>query len=264
MLLILSLSVSLLFPVLVNAELIDNADGTVTDNVSGLTWLKESLPAPGEDGKTWTEAMLWANALVFAGHDDWRLPSALEFGVGTPDLLWNSTNNEFGNLYGNVWGNPAYASDIAPMQYYPCCYYWTSTEHPASVTEAVSFFVSYDGLWLNQFMAKTTQARYTAVRGVAKQTIAPQCNDGYDNDNNGLIDYPDDEGCSSLEDNTEFTCTGILAILKCRPFLPYKYRFGWLCFHIDDSTICLRWLVTVIVIGVIVAGGFWFFKRKKD
>ena len=31
----------------------------------------------------------------------------------------------------------------------------------------------------------------------------PQCNDGVDNDLDGLTDFPDDPGCESLADNTE-------------------------------------------------------------
>ena len=31
----------------------------------------------------------------------------------------------------------------------------------------------------------------------------PECNDALDNDGDGLLDYPDDTGCDSLQDNTE-------------------------------------------------------------
>ena len=31
----------------------------------------------------------------------------------------------------------------------------------------------------------------------------PECNDGMDNDGDGLIDFPEDPGCSSAEDDTE-------------------------------------------------------------
>ncbi|MBP6908428.1 MAG: carboxypeptidase regulatory-like domain-containing protein [Candidatus Pacebacteria bacterium] len=35
-----------------------------------------------------------------------------------------------------------------------------------------------------------------------------QCEDGVDNDSDGMIDYPADTGCSSLSDNTELTTSG--------------------------------------------------------
>jgi hypothetical protein len=189
------------------AQLIDNGDGTMTDPNSHLTWLTKSLPPTGDlNCKTWSEAMSWAESLVFANHDDWRLPSAIEFGKGTPDLQWNSTNNEFGNLYGIVWGNPADQSSISPM-FYPCCNYWTSTENPGNSSEAASFFISYDGLWLNKFFTKSTCMRYTAVRGTNAPDIAPQCRDGYDNDNDGRIDYPADPSCSSPDGTSEGRAT---------------------------------------------------------
>jgi len=35
------------------------------------------------------------------------------------------------------------------------------------------------------------------------EMVPPQCSDGKDNDNDGLIDYPHDPGCTSLEDDDE-------------------------------------------------------------
>lgn len=75
------------------AQLVDNANGTVTDTRTGLMWLTRALPGAGEEAKSWTAAMRWANALATAGFDDWRLPSSLEFTTGVPDLLWNSTED---------------------------------------------------------------------------------------------------------------------------------------------------------------------------
>jgi hypothetical protein len=248
---------------LVHAGLNDNGDGTVTDADTGLMWLKESFPRTGTPEttlKTWKQAMLWGNSLSFAGYNDWRLPSALEVASGVPDLLWNSVNNEWGHLYGVEWGNPANEAAIAPMHNYPCCSYWTSTEDPANSARAAAFFVSYDGLWLNEFHAKTSVMRFTAVRGAPKPVKAPQCRDGYDNDGNGYVDYPDDVGCSSAEDDKEFTCKGIIGLFTCRA-LGLDYR--WLCFKIDDSTICLERIYVVVGVIVISAFGFWWFRRKR-
>jgi len=161
----------------VQAELTDNGDGTVTDTDTGLMWLKESLPVylgPGEpyDLKTWIQAMLWADSLDFAGYSDWRLPSALKIiNTGVPDLQWHSVNNEWGHLYGIEWSDPESETDIAPMVGYPCCFYWTSTEDPSNSSYAAEFFISYDNLWLNQFQQKSSQLRYTAVRGAPIPTL---------------------------------------------------------------------------------------------
>jgi hypothetical protein len=51
----------------------DNGDGTVTDNVTGLMWMKDM----GEK-MTWEEAMAYAETCTFAGYNDWRVPSIKE------------------------------------------------------------------------------------------------------------------------------------------------------------------------------------------
>lgn len=44
---------------------------------------------------------------------------------------------------------------------------------------------------------------FTACGGSAGLSGKTQCNDGKDNDGDGKIDFPDDEGCTSIEDNSE-------------------------------------------------------------
>lgn len=62
----------------------DSGDGTVHDACTGLTWLKGTLDADGVEGTTqgdlleWCDALSRCEALVFAGHADWRLPSVRE------------------------------------------------------------------------------------------------------------------------------------------------------------------------------------------
>lgn len=53
---------------------IDNRDGTVTDNATGLMWQKE------DDGteRSWQEALSYCKGLSLGGHTDWRLPSVKE------------------------------------------------------------------------------------------------------------------------------------------------------------------------------------------
>ena len=52
----------------------DNKDGTITDEATGLTWMK------ADSGKAmdWPGALDYAENLELAGHDDWRLPNAKE------------------------------------------------------------------------------------------------------------------------------------------------------------------------------------------
>ena len=52
----------------------DNGDGTVSDEVTGLMWQQ----VPQAAFYSWTEAQSYAENLVLAGHDDWRLPAIKE------------------------------------------------------------------------------------------------------------------------------------------------------------------------------------------
>lgn len=53
---------------------VDNGDGTVMDNCTGLMWQQEKAP-----GKySWQEALVYCENLELAGSDDWRLPNVRE------------------------------------------------------------------------------------------------------------------------------------------------------------------------------------------
>ena len=55
---------------------VNNGNGTVTDNCTGLIWQKDS----GNDGNPlrWCSALAYCENLDFGGHDDWRLPNVRE------------------------------------------------------------------------------------------------------------------------------------------------------------------------------------------
>ena len=53
----------------------DNNNGTITDNQTGLMWLKNANEA-GE--MAWKGAMLWTKHLTYGQHSDWRLPTRFE------------------------------------------------------------------------------------------------------------------------------------------------------------------------------------------
>jgi hypothetical protein len=52
----------------------DNQDGTISDEATGLTWMK----ADSGRGMNWADALAYAENLELAGHSDWRLPNAKE------------------------------------------------------------------------------------------------------------------------------------------------------------------------------------------
>ena len=64
-------------------DFVDNGDGTITDNATGLMWMRQDSGAFGAGTKgdgtlDWEEALAWADGLEYAGYDDWRLPNAKE------------------------------------------------------------------------------------------------------------------------------------------------------------------------------------------
>jgi hypothetical protein len=120
----------------------DNFDGTVTDNLTGLLWLKN---ANCFGSRTWDEALSDANGLSAgwcgltdgSSAHDWRLPnikelqSLIDFGNTVPAL---PSGHPFINLHsGLYWSSTtdAYASDYAwgITIYYGNVYSYEKTSH---------------------------------------------------------------------------------------------------------------------------------------
>ena len=85
----------------------DNGDGTVTDHLTGLIWVK----APSANLRTWTGALSYADNLTLGGHDDWRLPNINE--------LESLVNAQVPDQ--SVWLNTQGFTNVQPN------YYWSST-----------------------------------------------------------------------------------------------------------------------------------------
>ena len=117
-----------------------NNDGTVTDEVTKLIWMRCGI------GQTWNSAtttcdgvltgMYWKNALtigrdnVFAGHSDWRLPNAKELTSITEQACINPSINE--TMFPNT------ASEL----------YYTSTEaHTSNIYDVWHVHFNQGQLW---------------------------------------------------------------------------------------------------------------------
>jgi Protein of unknown function (DUF1566) len=61
-------------------DYVDNGDGTITDNATGLMWAKDGLGLGCNNGNpmTWSNAITWAEELVFPTYSDWRIPNIHE------------------------------------------------------------------------------------------------------------------------------------------------------------------------------------------
>jgi len=68
---------------LIDGRYLDKGDGTVTDQQTGLQWMRCSLGQTWDgqscqgdaDTYTWDQAMKAAKSFSYAGYDDWRLPT---------------------------------------------------------------------------------------------------------------------------------------------------------------------------------------------
>jgi len=99
----------------IGARFTDNGDGTITDNATGLMWVKN----PTLTKMTWLNALAYCEALNYAGHDDWRLANAdellslIDYGRNAPAIDTNFFPNP-----GSDW-------------------YWTATTYHGATAQAV-------------------------------------------------------------------------------------------------------------------------------
>lgn len=94
---------------------VDNGDGTVTDEATGLMWQQ------GDSGAamSWQEALAYAEDLVHAGHSDWRLPNAKELQsivdyTRAPQAIYGTQGPAIDPIFSNTIEE---------------AYYWTGTTH---------------------------------------------------------------------------------------------------------------------------------------
>jgi hypothetical protein len=83
---------------------VDNGDGTMTDNCTGLMWQQQTSGGTF----TWRQALQYCEDLTFAGHGDWRLPNVLEllsivdYGQFGGLMYWSSTS--VADFPSDAWG----------------------------------------------------------------------------------------------------------------------------------------------------------------
>ena len=116
---------------------VDNGDGTITDNATGLMWSKED----SGEGMDWVEALTWVQEKKnenYLGYNDWRLPNAKELQSIVDYTRSPSTNN-------SPAIDPIFLTttiiDEGGGNNYP--FYWTSTTHASIDEEHTGNFAVY-------------------------------------------------------------------------------------------------------------------------
>lgn len=99
---------------------VDNGDGTVTDNATGLMWQQ----GDSGTGMFWEDALAYAEALDLAGYSDWRLPNAKEL-QSILDYS-RSPNSSSSPALDPVFDATQITNEAGAIDY-PC--YWTGTTH---------------------------------------------------------------------------------------------------------------------------------------
>ena len=100
------------FATVLNAQLVDNGDGTITDTAKDIMWTKNAK-LPGSSTLTYLEAVAWVTSLDYAGYTDWRLPGGIDprndpnGNTADSQYYYNCSASEFGNLFYNVLGGTA-------------------------------------------------------------------------------------------------------------------------------------------------------------
>ncbi|MBA3052266.1 DUF1566 domain-containing protein [bacterium] len=108
-------------PVATQMSYMDNSDGTVTDNLTGLMWLQDANYYNGGASQTWEQALSGCESFSYAGYSDWRLPNMKELlsivkYEGSAPLI--STTYFLNNQINFYWtsttvpGNPTIAIDV--------------------------------------------------------------------------------------------------------------------------------------------------------
>ncbi len=145
-----------------HAILIDNLDGTITDDDFGIMWLADAnlaaIESFGVSGintngqMTWGTANNWIagmNTSNYLGYSNWRLPTAFNQDGSGPDFGADNgtglaTDSEMGHLFYNEFGGTAQSTvfgapifdlqnNSAPIFNMHDNTYWTSTEFSSGI-----------------------------------------------------------------------------------------------------------------------------------
>jgi len=146
-------------------SLIDNGNGTVTDNATGLMWQQ------GENvSVTWEDGLSLCEELSLGGHTDWRLPNIKEL-----ESLTSETRN-----------NPAI--DTSFFAYATASAYLSSTTYTPVGSHWDMYYVNFNGGSVNTY-GKSFSYNVRCVRG------------GQSGPSDGLVAYWSFDNCDATDDS---------------------------------------------------------------
>ena len=147
---------------------IDNGDGTITDLATGLMWMQ------ADSGTTmnWEDAHAYAEGLVSAGYDDWRLPNAKELQsivdyTRAPDATSPSPQSPAIDPIFNLTSDDSF--------------FWTGTTHVEGPAGDYAAYVAFGNAW--GYMEEPPNSGNYAlqnVHGAGAQRSDPKTGDAAD------------------------------------------------------------------------------------
>jgi hypothetical protein len=167
------------FSVSAQATLINMGEGTIYDTDLQVSWLQNANTNGEMD---WSTAVSWADTLVFAGFDNWRLPTALNQDGTGPCAGFNCTGSEMGHLFYDELGGTAGLNilsssdpDLTLFTNLPSdirlSFYWSGTAHALLSGYAWDFHIgSGDQL----YSLKVDYSYAWAVRPGERSTSVPE------------------------------------------------------------------------------------------
>ena len=151
-------------------DFVDNGDGTVTDNATGLMWAQND----SDIGLDWREALAWVqarNAESYLGYTDWRLPNAKEL-QGIVDYSRSPDTSNSAAIDARF--NTTYIVDEAGASDFPM--YWSNTTH-ANYTDKPGTYAVY--VAFGRAMGYM-QSAWIDVHGAGAQRSDPKSGDPAD------------------------------------------------------------------------------------
>ena len=112
----------------------DNGDETISDNATGLMWMKSD----NGSGLNWEEALSYAEGNEFAGYTDWRLPSVKELQSIVDYTRSPSTSNS--PAIDPVFNCTEITNEAGEVDY---AAYWSNTTHSNWTTNNQGGYASY-------------------------------------------------------------------------------------------------------------------------
>lgn len=117
-------------------EFINNGDGTITDNATGLMWTQDD----SGEGLDWEAALAYAETSEIAGYNDWRLPNVKEL-QGIVDYSYSPSASDpenVGPAINAMFNCTPIINEAGDEDY---AYYWTSTS--ACFTNGQPFYYAW-------------------------------------------------------------------------------------------------------------------------